>query len=326
MPKYSFVFAALMAFASRAQAEVPDVVTDIAPVHSMVAQVMQGVGAPQLILTPGSSPHGYSLRPSQARDMQNADLVVWIGDELTPWLVKPLQTLAAGAEQLELLHASATKQLMYRGDLSLEEEDDDHDDDHDNDHDTAHDHGDDHSDDHGDDHDHEGTDPHAWLDPQNGRIWLHLIADRLGQIDPENAQTYSANAAAAAARLDLLQAEIARQLEPMADRPFVAYHDAYQYFENRFDLHLAGTIARGDAADPGPARLARLRDVIEHGGISCAFTEPQLNGRRLETVAETAPLKILVLDPLGANATPGPDLYETVLRGMAESFADCARD
>ena len=361
-----------------ARAEVPRVATDIAPVHALTAQVMAGLGQPDLIVEAGGSPHGYALRPSQARALQSADLVIWIGPELTPWLEKPLSSLAGQARVLALLPAEATARLAYRDteeaaeqgegdrdahahghdqgqDRSHEESHGDgHADGHEDGHAEGHEdghadgHADGHEDGHGEGHaehaghagrddenhgdgldhghDHEGgTDPHAWLDPENARRWLDLIADELARIDPENAATYRANAARAEAELAALQAEIAAQMAPLSEMRFLVFHDAYQYFERRFGLQLAGTVARGDAAAPGPARLARLRDRLATERIACAFSEPQLSDSLLTPVIEGQGIPVLLLDPLGANLDPGPGLYAGLLRAMAGSFAACGR-
>lgn len=296
--RFHVLVLALMA-AAPTGAEVPRVVVDIAPVHSIVARVMQGLGEPDLILPPGSTPHTAALRPSQARALQAADLLVWIGPELTPWLEKPVATLTGDADHLALLDAEATLRLVFR-----DTGEDDHDDEH--------------------DHDHHGTDPHAWLDPQNGAIWLGLIADRLAGLDPANAGQYRTNAAAGQAELAALEQEIAATLAPVRDRPFVAFHDAYQYFEARFGLHLAGTIATGDAHDPGPARLVQLRDALGDADIACAFSEPQFNDGLLRTVLEGSDIPVAMLDPMGSALPQGPDLYPGLLRGMAQAIADCA--
>lgn len=351
-------------------AEVPNVAADIAPVHSLVAVVMQGVGFPDLIVRPGASPHGYSMRPSEARALQNADLVFWMGESLTPWLTKPLETLGEGSVQIELLEAEGNVLHEYRdashdhdkdehaGHDEHDEHDDheehghkdhddhdDHDDhakedahdDHDHDehakgdkHDEHADHaGEDGHDDAGDHeghdhHDHEGADAHAWLDPENARLWLSVIADQLAEIDPENAALYQENAAAArealAGQITRLQADLA----PMQGKPFIAFHDAFQYFERRFGLTLTGTIAIGDASDPSPARLAHLRDEIVEHEVACAFSEPQYNTSLIEAAIEGSKAKIYTIDPLGSRLEPGVHLYPSLLDDMAASFADCA--
>ncbi|MCE8553744.1 zinc ABC transporter substrate-binding protein [Ruegeria pomeroyi] len=323
--------ALMMTCATPLLAEVPQVAVDIAPVHSLVAQLMAGVGEPDLIVRPGASPHGYALRPSEARAVQQADLVVWMGEELTPWLEKPLSSLSGDARHIALLEQPATARLGYR-DLAHDdhEDHDDHDDHKEHaDHETQGDKGhDDHAqaahDDHDGDHDHSGTDPHAWLDPGNASVWLSLLAEELAGLDPDHADRYRANAAEAQARLAELTVQIAAELQPMQGKPFIAFHDAYQYFERPFGLTLAGTVSLGDASSPSPARLAHLREEVVEEGVTCAFSEPQYNTALLETAVEGTGAAIFVLDPLGAGLEPGPELYPQVLRDMAASFAACA--
>ncbi|SDD09653.1 zinc ABC transporter substrate-binding protein [Ruegeria marina] len=287
-------------------ADVPRVVVDIAPVHSLVAQVMIGVGEPELIVHPGASPHSYAMRPSEARAMEQADLVVWMGPQLTPWFEKPLEALGASARHVTLLDLAATETLPLR---VLDHDDGEQEDEH-----HGHDHG----------HGHEGVDPHAWLDPRNGQAWLATLAEELAAIDPENAGTYRANAVAAVERLEVSIAEITSAVQPMDGRSFIAFHDAYQYFERRFSLTLAGTVSLSDARSPSPARLARLREEIGQKDIACAFSEPQFNTGVLQTVIEGTDTRILVLDPIGAHLTPGPDLYAQLLRDMGAGFVECA--
>ena len=317
-----------------ALADAPKVAADIAPVHALVARVMQGIGAPELIVAANASPHGYALRPSQARALQEADLVVWIGPDLTPWMEKPLRNLASGAEVLTLLDAPKTQVLAYRGGPDHDHGDHAHESgghDHgaaDRDHGVgAHESGEEGHDQGSAGHDHGvdagGTDPHAWLDPENARHWLALIAERLAAADPENAAGYRANAAEGIAELEALEARIAARLAPLAAVPFVTFHDAYQYFETRFGLSFAGSVALGDATDPGPARLADLQREMQERGVRCAFREPQFDDRRLRALTGNGGLTVAELDPMGSMLTPGPDLYPALLWQMAEAFAAC---
>ena len=152
-----------------AMADVPNVAVDIAPVHSLVAQVMDGVGTPDLVLPPGASPHAYNMRPSEAAALQNADVVIWMGEDLAPWMEGAVETLAEGAAVLTLLEAEETTLLEFRESALFEKHshgDDDHDHDHGDEHaEEGHDH-EEHADgehDHDHDHDHEahGDEDHA---------------------------------------------------------------------------------------------------------------------------------------------------------------------
>ena len=328
----------------------PQVATDIAPVHSLVARVMEGVGAPALIVPPGASPHGYSMRPSEAAALNSAEVVFWMGEELTPWLEESIGTLAGDAHVIELLGAGGSQVRAFREGLSFAAKDADGHDDHeghDHDHDDHdhddHDHGHDdhdHDDEHGHDdhdhdkeghddhaghdhgHDHDGADPHAWLDPANARAWLGVIAAELAEHDPDNADRYRANADAATEELAALEARVAARLTPVRDVPYVVYHDAYQYFEARFGLAPTGAMALGDAADPGPARIAALRDAAQEAGVVCVFGEPQFDGARISAIFGDT-VGHGVLDPLGSAHEPGPALYPALLTDMADALTEC---
>ncbi|MGI1662796.1 zinc ABC transporter substrate-binding protein [Palleronia sp. KMU-117] len=299
---------------SAAWAEVPAVAADIAPIHGLVARVMQGVGTPDLVIRHGASPHDYSLRPSEAAALEQADLVFWVGAPLTPWLADTIATLAGDARVVALLEAPGTITLTYREGATFE----------DHDHADHADHGghDDHG--HGDHaHDHLGVDPHAWLDPENARIWLDVIAAELSSRDPDNAAIYAANAAAGHAEIDAAAAEVAAAVAPLAEAGFVVFHDAYHYFEARFGLAAAGAITLGDATDPSPARVAEIRDAIAETGVACVFSEPQFDPGLVAAVLEGASAKTAVIDPLGAELTPGPGFYPALLTALGASMAGC---
>jgi zinc transport system substrate-binding protein len=319
-----------------AMAEVPQVATDIAPVHSLVAQVMGDLGEPALIVRPGASPHGYSMRPSEAAALESADLVVWIGEGLTPWLEGPVETLGEGAAVLELMSVEGTILHDYREGATFgahdheeaekaEAHDHDHKHDHDHDHDHKHDHGHEKAETHAGDHaghDHSGSDAHAWLDPANGRIWLGAIAAELSRLDPDNAATYAANAAQGQTALEALEAELSAELAPLADMRFVVFHDAYQYFERRFGLSATGAISLSDASAPSAGRIAELRAAVADLGATCVFAEPQFSRGLVDTVFADA-ATVGLLDPLGQDLEPGAGLYPQVLRNMAGAFSSC---
>ncbi|MBI6629920.1 zinc ABC transporter substrate-binding protein [Pontibaca salina] len=311
---------ATIAFSPAAWAKSPMVATDISPVHSLVAQVMDGVSTPTLIIDPGASPHGYALRPSQAQALEKADIVFRTSDELTPWLIDSLATLSGSAQQVELMQVEGTIVLEQRtGDNFDPHTHDDHDDHSDHD-----DHGHEH-DEHDHDHDH-AYDPHGWLDPKNAIVWLDTIAAELSALDPDNATTYAANAAKSKAELNALIEEVSNALAPLHDLRFVVFHDAYQYFESRFGVTTTGAISMSDAKDPGPAHLAALRDRITEMGVTCLFTEPQFNPAMIDTIRGQRDLQVAVIDPLGATLQPGATLYSQLLRDMAQALQSCRTD
>jgi zinc transport system substrate-binding protein len=316
-----------LAFASTpALAEVPAVVTDIPPVHALVAEVMGDLGQPVLLLERGADEHDFQLRPSQSAAIAEADTVIWIGPELTPWLDSAMDTRPEGASALALLSAEGTVTRAY-SDPGHEDGHADEGHDHGHDH-EGHDHskeGHDHAEEgHDHDHSHDGTDPHAWLDPGNGRTWLGLIAAELGRLDPANAATYTANAEAAALRIDALDAEVAAILAPVQGKPLVTFHDAYGYFGDHYGLTFAGSIALGDASSPGAQRLSELRATMEAGEVLCIFPEAQHDAGLVTQMAEGTGARIGgVLDPVGSTLEPGPGAYAALLKSMATTFADC---
>ncbi|MGR3363635.1 MAG: zinc ABC transporter substrate-binding protein [Maritimibacter harenae] len=301
-----------------AWAEPPAVVTDIAPVHSLVSQVMAGVAEPTLLLDGVADPHSVSLRPSQARALENADLVIWVGDALTPWLGRALADLS-GAETIALLDHPATtlRDFVQVAPEPHEANEDDHldthahDDDHDDDHDDPHAHGDD------------GVDPHAWLSPDNARGWLGALAEALAARDPENAERYTANAEAAIVDLTRLDARIEAQLEPFAGTEIVTLHDAFGYFADTYRLEVAGSVKAGDGAAPSAAAVDALQDIVAEHAVSCAFSEPGADTGLLDTIAGETGLRIGVLDMTGVTLTPGPELYGRMMADLADSVETC---
>jgi zinc transport system substrate-binding protein len=320
--------AALTLAAAPAAAEVPVVVTDTPVVHSLVSQVMGDLGEPTVIVEQGADEHSFQLRPSQAAALADAGLIFWVGEELTPWLARALETTSGTATTVALLDAPGVTLIEY-GDGSGAHDHDDHGHDHGHEEAKADDHAHDHAhDDHGHDeaghdHDHAGTDPHAWLYPENAKVWLAVIAAELSEADPANAAAYAANAEAAALRIDATVAQAATTLEPAHDRPIVVFHDAYGYLARAFDVEIAGSIALGDAAAPGAQRLRELQETIGADRIACVFREPQHDASLAESVAADAGVGIGTLDPSGSSLTYGPALYETLITSLATNIADC---
>lgn len=172
-------------------------------------------------------------------------------------------------------------------------------------------------------HHHGEIDQHIWLDPLNAKALLHEIEEALSAADPDHAATYKSNAAAMAGALDALVAEVNEQLEPVRGRPFVVFHDAYQYFEKRFDLNAVGSITVIPDVTPGAARLREIQDKVKTLGATCVFAEPQFDTKLVDVVASSANTRAGVLDPLGSNLEDGPDLYFQMVRSMAKSARDC---
>ena len=300
-----------------------NVVTSIKPVHSLVSAVMKDIGIPSLIVDGAASPHTYSLKPSQAKQLQNADLIFWMGDELEAFLEKPIEAIAKNAISVNLLESHELKKLKFREGGAF----DDHGhDDHDNHDKHAKDDDDNHDkhakDDH-DDHGHEGFDPHVWLDPVNAKAMVHEIEEALAKVDPTNAAKYEENAERLMLKMDKLINEVTADLKPVSDKGFIVFHDAYQYFEQRFNVSAIGSITVSPEVLPGAQRIAALQEKIRDLGATCVFSEPQFESKLVATVIENTNTRVGVIDPLGASIPNGPNHYFTLIKNMADALKSC---
>ncbi|TWH36334.1 MULTISPECIES: zinc ABC transporter substrate-binding protein ZnuA [unclassified Aminobacter] len=298
-----------------------DVVASIKPVHSLVAAVMEGVGEPDLIVSGSGSEHVHSLRPSDAQALQNADVVFWIGEGMETYLVSPLGTLSFDAKVVALADTDGLEKLPLREGGPFEAHEHDHDghehphSDHDHDHDHDHDAGHAHEEGH--------YDLHFWLDPLNAKVLVQKIETVLSEADPENRAAYAENARRYGERLDQLVAEVGKVLDGVREKPSIVFHDAYQYFEHRFGVNVAGSITVSPEVMPGAQRLNEITERVKSSGATCIFAEPQFEPKLVTVVAGGTEARTGVLDPLGAELADGPELYIELIRNMAKSFKDC---
>ncbi|MGE5475315.1 MAG: zinc ABC transporter substrate-binding protein [Bacteroidales bacterium] len=296
----------VIALALPARAEAPKVMASVQPLHSLVAAVMKGVAEPGLVVSGAQSEHTYALRPSDARALQDARLVVMVDEGYETFLAKPLKARKGGVEVIAMADLAGVHTLPTRRGGTWEEDD----------HDAhgGHDHG---------GHDHGAIDGHVWLDPANARVLVAAVAERLSALDPEHAAEYRANAAATDARLQALDGSLKARLAPVAGRPFVVFHDAYQYVEKRYGLAAAGSVTVDPDRPPSAKRLAALRDRLKAAGAACVFREPQFPAPVVATLAEASGARVGVLDPQGADIPPGPEQYFTLMTRLGDSLESC---
>jgi zinc transport system substrate-binding protein len=290
----------LMLLLAQAQAfAAPKIVVSILPLHSLVAGVMQGVGVPELLQGGINSEHQASYSPLQISALSQADVVFMFGDNLELKLGEISGSDAVNGKEFVKL-ALAPGILTYRirkgGAWEV-----------DADQPAAG----------------NNADPHIWLDPENAKIMVQEIARSLSQTDPENASLYSANAALWTLRLGALEKQTTAMLKPVADKPFIVFHDAYQYFEKRFGLNAVGSITDFAAAPASAARLSEIRSKVKSTGAACVFKEPQFSDAAVTAITEGSTAKIGVLDPVGASLTPGVEAYSQLLNTMAKNLKDC---
>jgi zinc transport system substrate-binding protein len=308
---------------------------------------MDGVSKPGLIVDGYASPHGFSMKPSHAKMLQEADLIFWVGEDLESFLEKPLKSIAKKAEKIELMEIKGLNKLKFRernifdghddhghddehkeDDHAKKEDDHGHDDEHkEDDHakkENDHGHDDEHKEDGHDEHEghaHGEYDPHIWLDPSNAKVILKEMAEHLIEKDQKNASVYKSNLKKALKDLDKLTKTVKSDLNK--DFKSIVFHDAYQYFEKRFDVNVLGAFTVNTDVMPGAEQLAEIREIIEHDKVSCVFSEPQFNPDIINAVAKDMNISTGVLDPLGATLDPGKNLYLDLIGNMSKSFKGC---
>ena len=305
MATISATVLAVLTIAPAARADL-EVLASIKPIHSLVAGVMNGDLAPHLIVEGSTSPHTYSLRPSDARALGRADVIFWVGHNLESFLEKSIESLRGDATVIALMEAPGVHALSYRAGTTFE----------------AHDHAtDNHA---GGEREHEeAIDPHIWLDPVNAQALVRAITHALITADPEHAPLYAGNAQSLHERIEALSAEIENILAPVRTRPFFVFHDAYHYMAQRYGLAAGGSITLNPDVSPGAGRVRDIRDRIRTLGATCVFSEPQFSPKLVNVVTADTSARTGVLDPLGTALPAGPDLYFNLMRNMATAMRDC---
>lgn len=289
-----------------AHAEVPKVVASIQPLHSLAAMVMDGLGTPALLVSGTASEHGYSLKPSDMRAIEAAKVAVIVDTGYETFLAKPLK--ARGSKITTIAMADLPGLTVYEPREGGVWEAHAH---------KKHDH-----DAHGHDH-HDELDGHVWLDPRNAQLLLTALAEQLSELDPANAAAYQRNADTARTKLAALDVELKDKLAPLAGKPFVVFHDAYQYFEARYGLTGAGSITVDPDRSPSAKRMAALKDKLVASKASCVFREPQFPAGVVDSLAKSANARVGLLDPQGASLPSGPALYPALLGNLADSLTKC---
>lgn len=295
----AFALLVLVAGGPAWAAGAPDVLVTIKPIHSLVAAVMEGVARPALLISGAQSEHSYVLKPSDANKIAAAQIIFWVGPELETYLKTPLNNLAPNAKTVALENAKGVYRLAARraglwtapsqkatnGNIN----------------------------------------PHVWLDPTNAIAIVHTVAATLSATDPAHARKYAANARAETARLEALDARLVRKLAPVRHIPFIVYHDAYPYFVAHYHLDAIGAVTVEPNRPVGPRRIVTLRTAIKNGKAVCIFREPQFPPALVQTLAAGTKVRTGVLDPLGADLAPGPNLYPTLLTHMADALVTCLK-
>ncbi|MFQ2101900.1 zinc ABC transporter substrate-binding protein ZnuA [Aeromonas sanarellii] len=286
-----------------------EVLTTIKPLGFIAAAITEGVSEPKVLLPTGASPHDYSLRPSDMRSINEADLLVWVGPELESFMAKPL---AKHPHALTLTLVPGMPLFNY----ATQANHDDHDHEH-----EAHEHGD--QDDGHEGHHHEGVDPHLWLGPAQAKVIATAIATELGKQDPANQARYAANLAAFKGKVDARDKVIAEQMKAVNEKGYFVFHEAYGYWERHYGMSSRGHFTVSPERRPGAKTLVEIRKALEEKQASCIYAEPQFSPAVIESVARNTGARVLLLDEVGEQVPLGPDAYLQFMQQLAEAFAQC---
>ena len=287
-----------------------NVVVSIKPFHSLVSGIMLGVTKPVLLLNGKFSPHGYSLRPSDAEELQKADLVIWGGKTLETLLTKPIHSLAKNALQVSLQETPGLKlwPIVAENDLEKSDKKSNHEHEVSSEHKKSI---------------HSGDDPHIWLDPNNAKAITLNLVKLLSDLDPVNEQIYQSNGKITVSRLDELDQQLIAEMNDISDYGYLVFHDAYQYFERRYQLKTFGAVTYQIEHALSASRLREVQKTIKNNEIRCIFTEPQFSQKLVQTLTKGTSVKIGSLDPIGYNIHAGPELYFTLLKNLSFSLRSC---
>ena len=306
--------------------ETTGVISTIQPINSLVSAVIGNTGKSITIIPSEQSPHDFKLKPSDVKVLQNGNIIFYVSNHLESSITKVFKNLPKNIKVINLMEESGVNHLAIRDNDAWERHDHHGHDDHDK-HGKKHDDHDDH-DKHGkkhDDHDdHEKEDDvHVWLSPDNAIKIVQKVNKVLSLYFPENSKIYNDNTNKFIDKIRNLKMELVKELSPIKNKPYIVFHDAYQYFEKTFELNAVGSVAlEGDIAS-SPKQISFIKNKIVKSKASCVFQEPQFDSKLVKIVVEGTDAKIGTLDPLGVNITGDKDFYLQLLSNMAKSLKEC---
>ena len=299
--------------------ETKGVVTTIQPINSLVSAVIGNTGKTISLIPAEISPHEYKLKPSDTKKMQEANIIFFVSNHLESGVTKVFKNLPKNIKIIDLLEETGIEHLAIRDNEAWERHDhhgheghDDH-----NDHDK-------HAKKHDDHDDHQSKDDvHIWLSPDNAIKIVKKVNEELSLLFPDNASQYKENSNNIINKISDLKSELTKDLAPIKDKPYVVFHDAYQYFEKAFGLNAVGSVAlEGDIAS-SPKQISFIKDKIKKLNASCVFQEPQFDSKLVKIVVEGTNAQIGTLDPLGVNISGKENFYIQLLKNMAKSLKEC---
>jgi ABC-type Zn2+ transport system substrate-binding protein/surface adhesin/cytochrome oxidase Cu insertion factor (SCO1/SenC/PrrC family) len=267
---------------------VPRVLVSIKPVHSIVTGIMKGVGQPHLIVEGDAVPYDYTLSDGQQEALSTADMVVWTGAELEPFLVTPLAQLGDSSIVLELLNNSNLKVLPSRG------QDD-------------------------------ARDPFLWLDTRNALILVTELTNAITAFDPDNSKHYQSNSAKLLEEISDLDREFEYGYRSVRAGRIFLYHDTLQYFEQAYGTRVVGTLSSklGGTPDVKAFLEARTRIDDTNAAVDCVLTEAGMSTDNLAALISDSRIKVVEIDSFGTRFEPGPGLYTAMMRANFNAIKGC---
>jgi len=299
------ITASLLLASTHIQADT--VIASVKPLTLIASELLVDVAEVDTLLPDGASPHDFALRPSDRKRLNSADLLIWVGPEIEPYLEKVID-----ASQVEHM-------AMRKGHA-------DHDDDkhsHEEHHDEQKGHEDKHDDEHEGHigHDHAGL--HPWLDIEAVEHFAEELSVELQHHYSKQASIIKENKAAFLASLKQFESKAKAQLEPVHQKGFLVFHDAYDGFVNHFDLNQVGYFTVSPELKPGAKHLAELREKLEHSGVSCVFKEPQYNPALIDSITRGFEVHVGELDPLATDVALAQGAYVNFMQGLVDEFTEC---
>ncbi len=285
--------------------ENPVVVASLPPFYALTKAVMAGVGEPKLLVKPSASPHHYILKPSELQMLNSADVLFWGGPHLESFLIKPLASHAKKNkiviqfdETPKLILLNRRENEVFEAGCCQE----------------------------GHNHSASSLDMHFWLEPTNAKLMIDSIVAALSKVDPKQGEHYKKNGERLKARLTILDKEIAKRLASVKSKPFIVFHDAYQYFERHYGLKNVGSITINPEVPPSTRKLVDIKEIIKNRHAVAVFSEPQFSSKLVDKLIKGTKARKGLLDPLGYQVDVGTKSYEALLEDLSLSFSQSLSD
>lgn len=269
------------------------VVVTIPPLAAAIKPLLDESDKLVTLLPKGQSPHHFQLKPSHLMEINRADIVLSIGGGVDQWAQKAI-TNTDGVIHIRMSELPGLVLLPVRGAHTHEHE-------------------------HGESHNKKGFDPHLWLSAENIEIMIKAFSKKFQERFPQKSQSMQQKEADWLVQIQQTDAMTSQQLQPVQKVPYLVMHDAFQYFEQRYQLNHAGAIQPSSGASASLKKIMEVHELIQDKKVKCIFKEPQLSEKQLKLLIENTDVKIGNLDPLGEADQD----YTELMQNLARQFLAC---